>query len=54
VVADVVLKTAQEVANQNDILAHCRKTLPPHKVPAMINFVPTLAVAETGKLLRHA
>jgi acyl-coenzyme A synthetase/AMP-(fatty) acid ligase len=54
VVADVVLKPAQQNTDQNDILAHCRKTLPAHKVPAIINFVPTLAVAETGKLLRHA
>ena len=54
VVADVVLKAATERTHQNDILAHCRKTLPAHKVPAIINFVPALAIAETGKLLRHA
>jgi acyl-coenzyme A synthetase/AMP-(fatty) acid ligase len=61
VVADVVLKAAALGANSNiletrdDILLFCRDTLPPHKVPAAINFVPTLAVAETGKLIRgHA
>jgi acyl-coenzyme A synthetase/AMP-(fatty) acid ligase len=37
----------------HDILRHCRETLPSHKVPAAINFVPALAVAETGKLIRR-
>ncbi len=61
VVADVVLKTAVEPAGEDsrslhqDILRFCREALPPHKVPAAINFVRTLAVAETGKLIRkHA
>ena len=59
VVADVVLKAAPESANnevcklQRDILLLCRKSLPSHKVPATINFVPALAVAETGKLVRR-
>ncbi len=58
VVADVVLQTAPEsTANnfselQSDILLLCRKSLPPHKVPATIKFVADLAVAETGKLTR--
>jgi acyl-coenzyme A synthetase/AMP-(fatty) acid ligase len=58
VVADVVLKTAPDSADervrelQHDILLLCRKALTSHKVPAMINFVPALAVAETGKLVR--
>lgn len=61
VVADVVLKGAVDPADDDirslhlDILRFCRETLPPHKVPAAINFVRTLAVAETGKLIRkHA
>jgi acyl-coenzyme A synthetase/AMP-(fatty) acid ligase len=58
VVADVVLKSAPQAACnevRTDILRHCREALPSHKVPATINFVPALAVADTGKLIRfHA
>ena len=58
VVADVVLKSAAEAASSEvriDILRLCREALPAYKVPATINFVPALAVAETGKLIRlHA
>jgi acyl-coenzyme A synthetase/AMP-(fatty) acid ligase len=58
VVADVVLKSAPQTASSDlriDILRHCREVLPSHKVPATINFVPALAVADTGKLIRfHA
>jgi acyl-coenzyme A synthetase/AMP-(fatty) acid ligase len=58
VVADVVLKSAPETSCSEvriDILRHCREALPSHKVPATINFVPALAVADTGKLIRfHA
>jgi acyl-coenzyme A synthetase/AMP-(fatty) acid ligase len=58
VVAEVVLKSAPEAGCSEvriDILRHCREALPSHKVPAMINFVPALAVADTGKLIRlHA
>jgi acyl-coenzyme A synthetase/AMP-(fatty) acid ligase len=58
VVADVVLKSVAEPASSSlriDILRLCREALPPYKVPATINFVSCLAVAETGKLLRlHA
>jgi acyl-coenzyme A synthetase/AMP-(fatty) acid ligase len=59
VVADVVLKNGSgPAANdmgelQHDILRLCRETLASHKIPATINFVPALAVAETGKLIRH-
>jgi acyl-coenzyme A synthetase/AMP-(fatty) acid ligase len=57
VVADVVLKTQGRNGNdraiQQDILLLCREALPSHKVPAVINFVATLAVAETGKLIRR-
>jgi acyl-coenzyme A synthetase/AMP-(fatty) acid ligase len=58
VVADVVLKNVPEIVSsdvRSEILRLCRETLPSHKVPATINFVPSLAVAETGKLIRlHA
>jgi acyl-coenzyme A synthetase/AMP-(fatty) acid ligase len=58
VVADVVLKGAPQAAASDlrtDILRHCREVLPSHKVPATINFVPALAIADTGKLIRfHA
>jgi acyl-coenzyme A synthetase/AMP-(fatty) acid ligase len=60
VVADVVLKTPHLTndgaqALQRDIMQFCRGELALHKVPVAINFVPTLAVSEAGKLLRpHA
>ena len=59
VVADVVLKTAPESAHrdvdalQGDILLLCREALSSHKVPTAINFIPALAVAESGKLIRR-
>jgi acyl-coenzyme A synthetase/AMP-(fatty) acid ligase len=59
VVADVVLKTSLESANQNvrelqlDILLFCRGELSSYKVPAAVHFVPALAISETGKLLRR-
>jgi acyl-coenzyme A synthetase/AMP-(fatty) acid ligase len=58
VVADVVLKTPAQAAGngahklQRDILSFCRAELAAHKVPVTINFVPALAVAESGKLVR--
>jgi acyl-coenzyme A synthetase/AMP-(fatty) acid ligase len=61
VVADVVLRTESDSANgrvlelEHEILQLCRESLPRHKVPAAISFVPALAVAATGKLVRgHA
>jgi acyl-coenzyme A synthetase/AMP-(fatty) acid ligase len=60
VIADVVLKGQHELASdssfaiQQAILELCRCELALYKVPAMINLVPTLAVAQTGKLVRHA
>lgn len=61
VVADVVLRTEPACANgrvlelEHEILQLCRESLPRHKVPAAISFVPALAVAATGKLMRgHA
>jgi acyl-coenzyme A synthetase/AMP-(fatty) acid ligase len=59
VIADVVLKQPQRSventtrALQSDILQFCRGELAVHKVPAVINFVPALAMAETGKLIRR-
>jgi len=62
VVADVVLKgegqaaadkSARQIALKDDILKFCRETLPRHKVPAAISFVPALKVAAAGKLVRR-
>ena len=59
VVADVVLRSAAGPESdgdrqiQQDILLLCREELASHKVPATINFVTTLAVAESGKLIRR-
>ncbi len=57
VVADVVLKSegegARKIELKDDILKLCRETLPRHKVPAAISFVPALRVAASGKLLRR-
>ena len=61
VVADVVLAgeagatetEARIGAVRGEILHLCRQRLAQHKVPAMIRFVPALAVAESGKLVRH-
>jgi acyl-coenzyme A synthetase/AMP-(fatty) acid ligase len=58
VVADVVPKTVHlsdqdSHGLQSEILMHCRRVLPSHKVPARIHFVQTLAVAESGKILRN-
>ena len=51
VVADVVLKP-DAAAGQDDILAACRGSLAPHKIPATIRFVPALDVSGGGKLAR--
>jgi acyl-coenzyme A synthetase/AMP-(fatty) acid ligase len=57
VVADVVLREdgaeAQVDALKGEILQICRAALPKHKVPAAIRFVPSLAVAASGKLARQ-
>jgi acyl-coenzyme A synthetase/AMP-(fatty) acid ligase len=58
VVADVLLaepsSPAAEQARElrQAIKQFCRESLPPHKVPVEISFVPALAVSETGKLVR--
>ncbi|MBV9220331.1 MAG: long-chain fatty acid--CoA ligase [Methylobacteriaceae bacterium] len=61
VVADVVLNEEASArvggpggeALRTEILRLCRDTLPVHKVPASIRFVPTLDVTTGGKLARH-
>jgi acyl-coenzyme A synthetase/AMP-(fatty) acid ligase len=59
VVADVLLNgpsTPEGEAGrelQQTIKQFCRESLAPHKVPAAINFVPALAISETGKLVRR-
>lgn len=58
-IADVVLKQdakpagARETEISLEILGLCQKSLPRHKVPAMINFVPNVPVAANGKLARR-
>ena len=59
VAADVVLlpdaASADGAADRRrEILELCRGALAPHKVPAMIRFVPSLDVAATGKVARRA
>jgi acyl-coenzyme A synthetase/AMP-(fatty) acid ligase len=61
VIADVVLRAPLvnegngASALQRDILRFCRTELALHKVPAAINFVPSLAVSDSGKMVRsHA
>lgn len=59
VIADVVLqRDPQPMCNnvrsiQDDILLLCRESLSSYKVPAAINFIPALMVAESGKVLRR-
>jgi acyl-coenzyme A synthetase/AMP-(fatty) acid ligase len=56
--ADVVLNTppaANEGADiTREILQLCRANLAPHKIPATIRFVPSLEIADAGKLARDA
>jgi acyl-coenzyme A synthetase/AMP-(fatty) acid ligase len=59
VVAEVVLNPEIDAAPapaevlKDEILGLCRASLPRHKVPATIRFVPALAVAATGKIARR-
>jgi acyl-coenzyme A synthetase/AMP-(fatty) acid ligase len=61
VAADVVLATSGAggpeatllESTKAEILASCRGTLAPHKVPASIRIVPSLEVTPSGKLGRH-
>ena len=54
VAADVVLKGTVDPIFTREILKICRDSLPPHKIPATIRFVPALEMAAAGKLARHA
>jgi len=38
---------------KREILEACRNSLPQHKVPASIRFVPSLDVSATGKMVRQ-
>lgn len=59
VAATVVLRSplsagnADEPVLQESILRFCREFLPPHKIPALIQFVPALAIAASGKIVRR-
>lgn len=58
IVADVVLKDEETEPSRRKVLKDeiaslCRERLERHKVPAMIEFVPTLAMTPAGKLLRR-
>jgi acyl-CoA synthetase (AMP-forming)/AMP-acid ligase II len=58
-VADVVLKSEEDATGvqqamiKDDILKLCRESLPRHKVPAAISFVPALGIGAAGKLARR-
>jgi acyl-coenzyme A synthetase/AMP-(fatty) acid ligase len=59
VVADVVLlgdaagtASADAAQAKEEVLALCRRELPPHKVPVLIRIVDKLPVTESGKLAR--
>jgi acyl-coenzyme A synthetase/AMP-(fatty) acid ligase len=59
VVADVVLRgqpdqlAQRTVELKHEILQVCRNSLPQHKVPAAIRFVPSLDLSPAGKTARH-
>ncbi|WP_426434426.1 class I adenylate-forming enzyme family protein [Bradyrhizobium genosp. P] len=56
VAADIVLAEGEAPegsdAVRDGVLAACRAALEPHKVPAVVRFVPSLAVTAAGKLAR--
>lgn len=59
VVADVVLESSAQPeesggtqAVKNDLLETCRRTLPAHKVPAVLRFVAEIELTTAGKLVR--
>jgi acyl-coenzyme A synthetase/AMP-(fatty) acid ligase len=59
VIADVVTHAVSVESDdgvhllQAEIMVLCRQALSPHKVPSTIHVVPSLAVGESGKLVRH-
>jgi acyl-CoA synthetase (AMP-forming)/AMP-acid ligase II len=62
VVADIVTQpvsgnvdaTLDRAALQSQILETCRRALAPHKVPALIRFVPSLEITSSGKLAHRS
>ena len=57
VVVDVILAAAADIGHTDEIrariLADCKASLAPHKVPAVIKFVSSLDITAAGKLARH-
>jgi acyl-CoA synthetase (AMP-forming)/AMP-acid ligase II len=57
VVVDVILADDADASRSDEIrraiLADCKASLAPHKVPAVIKFVPSLDITAGGKLARH-
>ncbi|WP_159006491.1 AMP-binding protein [Bradyrhizobium sp. S69] len=57
VVVDVILAEDADASRSDEIrkriLADCKASLAPHKVPAVIKFVPSLDITAAGKLARH-
>jgi acyl-coenzyme A synthetase/AMP-(fatty) acid ligase len=57
VVADIVLApdTSDAEAVKQDVLSLCRASLPPHKIPAIVNVVAAIEMTAGGKVARgHA
>ena len=56
-VVDVILADDADAGRGDEIrkaiLADCKASLAPHKVPAMIKFVSSLDITAAGKLARH-
>jgi acyl-coenzyme A synthetase/AMP-(fatty) acid ligase len=57
VVLDVILADSTDAGRSDEIrkaiLADCKASLAPHKVPAVIKFVPSLDITAAGKLARR-
>ena len=51
--AFIVVKGGQ-VADETDIVAHCRRHLAAYKVPRLVEFVEDLPKTSTGKIMRRA
>ncbi len=50
--AYVVLKPGEE-ADAEEIIAHCRQTLSPYKVPKIVDFIDEMPKSAVGKILRR-
>jgi acyl-CoA synthetase (AMP-forming)/AMP-acid ligase II len=57
VVAQILLRAGLDAADlhtiEDEVAAMCRRDLPPHKVPVRFNFVTSLEVGASGKLVRN-